>query len=117
LEINEKLWNAKLMENDLRWQYRIKQKTTPGQLSLFNTPAPPPPDQPVDRPAKEEIGDEIFKMFCGKTMRLREIYRALADEPYFAREVKSALAHLHRQGRVIYSGELRNDTSLTFKSK
>ncbi len=114
MEMNKKLWKAKLMENELRWQFREK-RIAGLQLSFFNQPAPPPPDQPEDRPNKETIAERIYELPHGQRLTLRDVYRLLADEPYFASEVKSALTLLRRQNRVNFSRKLENDTELVFQ--
>jgi three-Cys-motif partner protein len=115
LAMNKLLWDAKLMENELRWQLREKRGAAPEQLPLFHTPAPPPTDQPKERPSKEEIANHIFDLLQGRRLVLREVYRTLADEPYFDSEVDSALRQLRRQKRARFSGDLGNETVIEFQ--
>jgi three-Cys-motif partner protein len=115
LAMNELLWKAKLMENELRWQLREVRVAGQKQLLLFHTPAPPPRDQPEIRPSKEEIANHISQMLHGRLLLLRDVYRLLADELYFANEIKSALRFLRAQKRLEFTGDLRNRTELKFQ--
>jgi len=114
LTMNQLLWDAKLAENELRWQLREKKEVAPEQLRLFNIPVPPPPDQPEARPSKEVIADHISELLRGRRMVLREVYLALADEQYFTREVDSAIRFLRRKKKAHFLGNLVNTTEIVF---
>ncbi|GEM_PF-1110499 len=108
LKMNELLWEAGYQEYELR--QRLKQsKEHPGQLTLFDMPLQP--EKPAC-PAKEEIGRHIMRLFKGQTRTKREIYAALADEIYFAKEVNKALKYLQAQGQISFVGPLENSTCI-----
>jgi three-Cys-motif partner protein len=108
LKMNELLWEAGYQEYELR--QRLKQsKEHPGQLTLFDMPLQP---KKSARPTKEEIGRHIMRLFKGQTRTKREIYAALADEIYFAKEVNNALKYLQAQGQISFVGPLENSTCI-----
>lgn len=115
LTMNQLLWDAKLTENELRWQLREKKEVAPEQLHLFHLPAPTSPDQPEARPPKELIADHISELLRGRKMVLRDVYLALADEQYFTAEVESAIRLLRRQKKANFTGDLVNTTEIVFQ--
>jgi three-Cys-motif partner protein len=94
LKMNEVLWDAGYQEHELRWGL-MELKRRGDQLPLFEVEAPLP--RTPQRKSIEEIATQIYDLFRGKTLKKKDIYTTLADEPYFAREVDRALTHLKRQ--------------------
>jgi hypothetical protein len=92
--MNEVLWNAGYQEHELRWGL-MELKRRGDQLPLFEVQAPLP--QNPKRKSIEDIAKQIHSLFRGKTITKKDIYTALADESYFAREVDRALTQLKRQ--------------------
>jgi three-Cys-motif partner protein len=119
LALNEILFDAKIREYELRYIRHIakKQQPPPGQLSLFPLaamqPDVPKPEM-LDRPGVEESAGVILLKFSGKTVTRREVYRELADEIYFPREVDSAIKYLKRTKQAEYFGGLAHDTPIEF---
>jgi len=120
LSMNEILYEAKLLEHEMRFRRWYNKVTAPppGQLSLGLSIEPPKPvrNEP-ERPAQENIAGDLYTRFSGKTLTRREIYRALAEDLYFASEVDGAIRRLKREGRVRFQGDLSHDTSITFVAK
>ncbi len=94
LKMNEVLLNAGYQEHELRWGL-MELKRRGDQLPLFEVQAPLP--QNPKRKSIEDIAKQIHSLFRGKTITKKDIYTALADESYFAREVDRALTQLKRQ--------------------
>src|SRR5258708_6363594 len=94
LKMNEVLWNAGYQEHELRWGL-MELRRRGDQLPLFEVAAPSP--KTPQRASIEDIAKQIYGLFRGKTITKKDIYTALADEPYFAREVDRALTQLKRQ--------------------
>lgn len=94
LKMNEVLWNAGYQEHELRWGL-MELKRRGDQLPLFEVQAPLP--QNPKRKSIEDIAKQIHSLFRGETITKKDIYTALADESYFAREVDRALTQLKRQ--------------------
>lgn len=115
LKMNKLLWDAKLTENELRWQLRQVRIFGGKQLSFFDMSAPATQDQPEERPTKEEIADHIYELVHGQRLTLSDVYKLLADEFYFITEVNSAVRLLRKQNRLRFTGNLGNRTALTFQ--
>jgi len=117
LALNEILNEAVFREHDLRYIRRIlkKQLPPPGQLSLFPPQEPEVPayQQFDERPTTEECAENILKIFSGRTIKRREMYKVLADEIYFEKEIRKALTYLKKKGKVHYDGNT-NDTLIQF---
>ncbi len=117
ITLNKILFEAILRENQLRYirAFAEKQRPPEGQLSLFK-PVQPEVPQPEasDRPTVEECADYIARIFAGKTVKRREVYRVLADEIYFDTEINGAISFLKRNKRINYEGKLSHDTSISF---
>jgi len=94
LKMNEVLWNAGYQEHELRWGL-MELRRRGDQLPLFEVAAPSP--KTPQRTSIEDIAKQIYGHFRGKTITKKDIYTALADEPYFAREVDRALTQLKKQ--------------------
>jgi three-Cys-motif partner protein len=94
LKMNEVLWNAGYQEHELRWGL-MELRRRGDQLPLFEVAAPSP--KTPQRTSIEDIAKQIYGLFRGKTITKKDIYTALADEPYFAREVDRALTQLKKQ--------------------
>jgi three-Cys-motif partner protein len=94
LKMNEVLWGAGYQEHELRWELMELKRRGP-QLALFEVSAPLP--LTPQRKAIDEIAEQIHSLFKGKTVTKKNIYTALADEPYFSGEIARALTSLKRQ--------------------
>lgn len=116
LGLNKILFEAKLLEYELRYRLNLAKKTAP------------PPDQPflmqVDiqvpepilspRPSPEEIERDIYSRLKEKSVTKKDIYRELVDTDYFPAEVDKAIRSLRRNGLVSFEGNLRHTTHISF---
>lgn len=119
LQMNEILWKAGYQENELRWKLKQTKQCNPGQESLLDLLGEPPVVPAAKRPeraSKEEIASRIFVLLAGKTLKKRAVYQALVDEPYFAREIDSALKRLKKDGKASFDEQFRNDTLIHIKN-
>lgn len=115
LQMNQILCEAGYQEDDLRYRLRHSKKQQGGQqTSFFDTNSVPPPP-PVERDSDEIVGEVIAKKLSGRTLTRKEIYKAMADEPYFAKEINKALTSLKRKGRADYPSTVTNNTLITIK--
>jgi hypothetical protein len=79
-------------------------------LPLFEYEAPVP--QTPQRKSIEEIARQISALFRGKIKTKKEIYTALADEPYFNGEIDRALTYLKRQKQASFDKDNGIDTQI-----
>jgi three-Cys-motif partner protein len=116
LAMNETLWKAGLYEHELRWRLRDTQEQAKlqaqGMSLLFELPPPVKPGR--TRPSKLDVANHVLEMFRGERMIKREVYRRLADDKYFAREIDAALSYLQSEGLVSYNKPSTNDTLIAF---
>jgi three-Cys-motif partner protein len=111
LKMNQVIYNAGYQQQILKWRYKHSQKKG-NQLEMFTDLEPNIPIQ--KRPSKEEIAEHIYSKLSNQTLSLGQVYKVLADEPYFADEVKKALRHLRPQKANWKDSDLRNSTIITF---
>ena len=114
LAINQILYDAKLLEYELKYRYNILRRIPCGQMSLWNPVENIPEQSSEQRPAIDEIANEIFQCLKGKSLTKRQVYMNLIDSLYFSREVEKALGLLIKQGRVTFNGKLTHSTQLQF---
>ncbi len=110
LSLNKILYEAKLMENQIRSIRRLsKQIEEAQQLALI--PIEQQIGAPIGptRPATEEIAQDILLRFINRTVTRREIYRELVDTDYFPEEVNNALKYLKKTGHASFDGSLYHD--------
>jgi three-Cys-motif partner protein len=115
LALNEVLDDAKMLESELRIRVQLaRAKARTGQMTFLDASILAQDKPP--RPPTEEVADRILSRLRGQTVEKREVYRQLADEPYYESEVKKALTYLRKQRKASYdtSGRLRNSTVITF---
>ena len=111
LKMNEILWNAGFQEHELRWELmELKKHGDQPSLPLFEYEAPVP--QTPQRKSIEEIARQIRALFRGKIKTKKEIYTALADEPYFNGEIDRALTYLKRQKQASFDKDNGIDTQI-----
>jgi len=111
LKMNEILWNAGFQEHELRWGLmELKKHGDQPSLPLFEYEAPVP--QTPQRKSIEEIAKQIRTLFRGKIKTKKEIYTALADEPYFNGEIDRALTYLKRQNQASFDKDNGIDTQI-----
>lgn len=120
LSMNEILFEAKLLEREirfLRWYNKVT-APPPGQLPLELSIEPPKAEQSEPhRPTPENVADDIYYRFSGRTLARREIYRELAEDLYFPAEVDGAIRRLKRDGRANFQGDLSHDTMVVFVAR
>ena len=109
LEMNKVLWDAWQQEHELRWEY-MESKKRGSQLPLFELAAPPL--EVPGRASTEEIAKYILSLLAGKTLTRKGIYKALANELYFATEIDSALRSLRKQKQAFFDNPLENKTPI-----
>ncbi len=81
-----------------------------GMIDMF---ADQPPEPIGERPDTKKIEQDIIDVLLQHTtLYRRDIYKALADEPYFDTEINKALRDLKKQGKIVYEGDLRNKTRI-----
>lgn len=110
LAMNEILWKAHVEEGELRWLRSqaawVRRSHEAGQLTLFDAGldlASPPASTKEERDTDiAKLADHIHAKFRGKAATLLDVCRFLADTDVFAGEVRQALTHLKRSGRVQY---------------
>jgi three-Cys-motif partner protein len=112
LRMNEILDKAGYLEHTLRWELKQHNKRGTQLLLSPDFDVPAPPLQTPIRATPEEIADQIYRQFRGKTVTLKKICSFLADEDYFHAEVKNAIAYLKKTGRATYGRDLNNDTQI-----
>jgi len=112
-KMNEVLWEAGYQEHELRWGLKESKKLKDGQLMMFDIPAPPL--QTSQRVSIEEIATHILRLPTGKFIKKRDIYTALVDELYFAKEIDQALRLLRKQKKISFESSLTNDTLITIE--
>jgi three-Cys-motif partner protein len=118
LLINQKLYEAKLLEYELRYKFNTLRHIPCGQMSFWdpvqNVPRPPTDE----RPAIEIIANEIYRRLQGKILTRKGVYICLADSLFFPTEIDSALKLLKRQGRLLYDGsKLTHHTQMQFAAE
>lgn len=114
LAINQILYDAKLLEYELKYRYNILRRIPCGQMSLWNPVENIPEQSSEQRPTIDEIANEIFRCLKGQCLTKRQVYMNLIDTLYFPREVEKALGLLIKQGRVTFNGKLTHSTQLQF---
>ncbi len=112
LQMNKVLWDASLEEHELRWDL-LQAKKWKNQLLLFDIPAPAPATP--QRATTEEIAKHILALLHGKALTRRELYKGMANEPYFPPEVDKALKALRKQERVVFEEPLKNRTLIKLR--
>lgn len=116
LAINQILFDAKLLEFELKYKYNILRHIPCGQMSLWNPVENIPKHSTEQRPIKVEIANEMYQFLKGKNLSKKQVYMSLIDSPYFPREVDNALLLLKKQERVTFNGRLTHSTILQFSS-
>lgn len=101
LAINQILYDAKLLEYELKYRYNILRRIPCGQMSLWNPVENIPEQSTEQRPTIDEIANEIFRCLKGQYLTKRQVYMNLIDTLYFPPEIEKALKLLKKQGRVI----------------
>ena len=115
LAMNDALWEAGYQEHELRWKFRSAQEFAKRrQLSMFGDVAPLLPKR--ERMPKEQIAEQLSDLFSGKTLTRRQIYSALADQPFFASEIDSVLKYLRKAERASFEDPLKNSTLIIFSA-
>lgn len=120
LTLNKVLYDAKLLEREIRQRVRLAKRLRTGQLILpgLEQELQQSAFQKMPRPDIEEIESEVVKLFAGETTKLRSVYRALVDTDFFPEEVKKAIRSLREKGCADYDGnKLINETVITFRKK
>jgi hypothetical protein len=119
LSLNEILANAKYREFELRSRLQIAKRIAPprGQMTLLDVePVVPEPDPALShRPSTENIAHTLLQRFVGRSMTKKEVYRQLADDEFFPKEVDKALVYLKRNGLVDYDEAFHHQTVIAFK--
>jgi three-Cys-motif partner protein len=117
LALNRILWEAKFREFIYRNRYhRIQSifRKSPMQLSLLN-PVSDITNPPADkRPQVEEIAEDIYYIFKGKTIERKDLYAGLVNTIYFPSEIDQGLKYLKRLGKVDFKGNLKHQTQIKF---
>ena len=113
LAMNKVLWDAKYQEHELRWKLRDLRRNA-HQLPLWGDSLSPPVDQ-SPRATIEDIAKRIQELLGGKSLSKRDVYAALADEPYFANEINKALTFLKGQDLASYQSPVKNNTLISIK--
>jgi three-Cys-motif partner protein len=113
LSLNRILYEAKLMENQIRSIRRLSKEIEEAQ-QLALIPVEQQVGEPVapPRPATGEIAQDVFRRFASRTVTRREIYRELVDTDYFPEEVNDAVKYLKKKGQVTFDGTLYHDKPL-----
>jgi three-Cys-motif partner protein len=116
LALNKILFEAKLWEHELRYLTRYARKTAPPpqQPALFALDPPQPEIQAPPRPLVEDIADDILKRMKSRSASRRDVYRALADEIFFAEEVDKGIRFLKKHGKAEFDDKLNHDTVIKF---
>jgi three-Cys-motif partner protein len=119
LAMNEILWKANYQEYELRSrlnrrQEQVKLESKMGMSVMPGFEIQPTEAPPRKRPDKTEVAEHIMNMVASQTLSKREVYRRLADDKYFAREIDAALGFLLSEERVYYEKPLTNDTIIQF---
>jgi three-Cys-motif partner protein len=122
LAMNEILWKANYQEYGLRSRLNTKQEQVRLESKMGMSLMPGFEIQPTEapsrrRPDKTEVAEHIMKMVAGQTLSKRELYRLLADDRYFTREIDSALGFLLTKDRIYYEPPCTNDTTIRFGTK
>jgi len=116
LALNKILAEAEYLEHALRYRYRVAKITAPkgGQMNLFEIdPVVPKPAQ-LPRPSIQFIADYILSLLAGQVVSKKEVYRLLADEPFFTTEIDKAIQLLKQPALAGFTGELRHNTFIDF---
>jgi three-Cys-motif partner protein len=119
LALNETLFNAKLLEYELRYRLQLVKRNVPppGQPHLFplqDEELIPPKLENPSRPTNEEIGKLLMNTFSGKQVTKKDILKELANTFFFRSEVDKALRYLRKQQLVEFAGDPKQYTSFTF---
>jgi three-Cys-motif partner protein len=120
LRLNEILSDARLWEYELRYKRDFAKRSRPPQdqlsFSFLKTMQPlvPEPETPA-RPPIEQCAQDIMQVFSGRTATRRDVYRELADGPYFPTEVDKAIRHLKRKAQASFEGRLSHDVLIEFR--
>lgn len=120
LELNRILYDAKYLENELRYRLNIAKKTAPPQNQMFLIPPEEikvPEYERVPRPSSEKIESYVFNRFRGQTLLRKDVYYELTHTDYFPSEIDKALRHLRSNGKANFEGSLSHRTSIKFASK
>jgi three-Cys-motif partner protein len=115
LSLNKILEDAKYLEYELRYRFRIAKKVaSPDQLPLISVEPHVPAPIGFSRPTIEEIADDIMQRLRNQAVDRRGVYRELADEIYFPDEVDKALKLLRSTGQASYNNPLQHSTKISF---
>jgi hypothetical protein len=114
LALNEILFKAKLLEYELRYELVYLKQKPKNQLSLLDPVEFLPINPTLIKPNIETISNEIYKLFQGKTLSLKDIYMGLIDTLYFKSDINKSLIILKKQGKLKYNGNLANRTIIKF---
>jgi hypothetical protein len=114
LEMNEILAKANLLSNELRQRLRDVTKQSGFVGSLFDASDMDTARIAPGRPSIQDIANDIDERVIKRRVQLtsrRDIYRAVANEPYFTHEVDRAIDYLRKEGKLEYSDDhLTNGT-------
>ena len=121
LLMNKVLSDAEQQEAQLKWQRQeatvVQKARQMGQMSLYDIgldPAAPPSDTSPQRVVSiDQLANELFASFRGKTVTLKAIYLSQVDTRYFAEDIRKALRQLKQQKRVQYQ-ELQIESLIRF---
>jgi three-Cys-motif partner protein len=122
LALNRILYDAKLLEFELRYRLRIVKRIAPPPKQWMLIPIQAeeikaPEQKKPSRPSNEEVGKHIIKLFAGKQATKKDVYKELANTLYFSEEVDKALRYLRRNEMAKFEGNLRHKTPISFSEK
>ena len=117
LALNEVIYQGKLKEVSLRWQYQYAQRVAKeGQLG-FDFVRGDSSFQSDERAFVEEIAEKIYRKFQGQKVQYGDVQRLLAEDVYFDGEIKRALTQLKKASRAQYAGSIESPkTAIAFLS-
>ena len=108
LTLNSILYEAKLLEYELRYRFNTLRHIPPRQISMWDPlqDVPKPPEE--SRPTLEQIADEIYQRLHGKNLTRKQVYARIADTLLFPSEIDGALKLLKKQGKLEYDDKTLN---------
>ena len=117
LILNKVLFEAQLLEHELRHKARMAMQIRAGQMALFDPSVGIEAKVlEVSRPSTKEIAKMLQNRFAGCTITRKDIYQSMVDTDLFPEEINKALRYLHKMNRASIKGKLTHRSLITFEN-
>jgi three-Cys-motif partner protein len=117
LMLNQILYESRFLEYELRYKFNMLRQIPHGQMSLWDPIQSVPKLPAEERPAIQEIAEEIYQRAQGKILTRKQVYTCMVNSLFFPSEIDNALKLLKKQGKLQYDGNsLTHQTQMRFIS-